>query len=276
MRMICPGIDLQLAQLLGSEPVVRQHPLDGSPDDLFGPPREEVAEGLLLEALGIAAVAAVQLALELVAGHGDTSGVEHDDVVARVEAGLVGRLVLALEDARDTRGQAPERLVRRVHDVPASLDLALPDRIGLRVHRSSCSPFGSPGCGPRATRLRHKPLAGADAPSKAGPGPASAARTAVSSIFPRPTSRRTATIRRTIPRRKASARTSIVTSRPSRRTRTACTVRTGERSAAPKALKSCRPTKTDPARDIAAVSSGARNPSAVRSRNGLRGPFQTV
>ena len=30
------------------------------------------------------------------------------------------------------------------------------------------------------------------------------------------------------------------------------------------------------ARDIAAVSSGARNPSAVRSRNGLRGPFQTV
>ena len=83
-------------------------------------------------------------------------------------------------------------------------------------------------------------------------------------------------MRRTIPRRKASARTSIVTSRPSRLTRTEWTVRTGDRSAAPKALKSCRPMKTDPARDIAAVSSGSRNPSAVRSRNGLRGPFQTV
>ena len=83
-------------------------------------------------------------------------------------------------------------------------------------------------------------------------------------------------MRRTIPRRKASARTSIVTSRPSRLTRTAMTVRTGDRSAAPKALKSCRPMKTDPARAIAAVSSGARTPSAVRSRSGLRGPFQTV
>ena len=83
-------------------------------------------------------------------------------------------------------------------------------------------------------------------------------------------------MRRTIPRRKASARTSIVTSRPSRLTRTAMTVRTDVRPAAPKALKSCRPMKTDPARAIAAVSSGARTPSAVRSRSGLRGPFQTV
>ncbi len=54
------------------------------------------------------------------------------------------------------------------------------------------------------------------------------------------------------------------------------TVRTGDRSVAPKALKSCRPRKTDPASAIAAVSSGTRTPSAERSRSGLRGPFQTV
>ena len=54
------------------------------------------------------------------------------------------------------------------------------------------------------------------------------------------------------------------------------TVRTGERSVAPKERKSCRPMKTDPARAIAAVSSGIRTPSAERSRSGLRGPFQTV
>ena len=63
-------------------------------------------------------------------------------------------------------------------------------------------------------------------------------------------------MRRTIPRRKESARTSIVTSRPSLLTRTAMTVRTGERSVAPKALKSCRPMKTDPARSIAMGQAG--------------------
>src|SRR6188472_4420567 len=275
MRMIGPGIDLQLAQLLGPEAIVRKHPLDGPPDDLFGPACEQVTERLLLEALGVAAVAAVQLALELVAGHGDPAGVQDDHVVARVEAGLVCRLVLALEDVRDARGEAAERLVRRVDDVPASLDLALSDRIGLRVHRSSFSPFVHPRA-PKATWRRHSPFAGTEAPSRAGPGPASADRTVSSSILPRPTSRRQATIRRTIPRRKESARTSIVTVRPSRRTRTAMTVRTGERSVAPKAPKSCRPMKTDPTRAIAAVSSGIRTPSALRSRSGLRGPFQTV
>jgi hypothetical protein len=43
-----------------------------------------------------------------------------------VEVRRVGRLVLALEDARDPRREAAERLVGRVDDVPASLDLALP------------------------------------------------------------------------------------------------------------------------------------------------------
>src|SRR4051794_1648935 len=141
MRMVVSGVDLQLAQLLGAEAVVRQHPLDGSADDLLRPALQQVTESLLLEALGVAAMAAVELALELVARHRDVRGVEHDDVVAAVEAGLVGRLVLALEDARDARGKAAQRLVRRIHDVPAPVDLTLTDRIGLRVHRSSCSPF---------------------------------------------------------------------------------------------------------------------------------------
>ena len=79
-------------------------------------------------------------------------------MVARVEGGLVGRLVLALEDVRDPRREAAERLVRRVDDVPASLDLALSDRIGLRVHRSSCSPFGSPGRSPEGDAPEAEPL----------------------------------------------------------------------------------------------------------------------
>ena len=84
-------------------------------------------------------------------------------------------------------------------------------------------------------------------------------------------------MRRTIPRRKASARTSIVTERslpagpgpmhgPDRRAG----------PPPPKAQKSCRPSRAGPARAIAATSSGTRTPSAVRSRSGLRGPFQMV
>src|SRR3954447_11253730 len=184
MRMIRPGIDLQLAQLLGPETSVRKHPLDGPADDLLGSARQQVPEGLLLEALGIAAVAAVQLGLELATRHRDARGIEDDDVVAGVEIRLVGRLVLALEDARDARGEAAERLVRRVNDVPAAHDIALSDRVGLRVHRSSFSPFDRCDARPMATCRRFNPLAGADVPSRAGPVAASAARTACSSILP--------------------------------------------------------------------------------------------
>ena len=70
-------------------------------------------------------------------------------------------------------------------------------------------------------------------------------------------------MRRTCPRRKAFARTSIVTRRPSFRTRTECTVRTGDRSVAPpKAEKSCRPSKTDAASAMAAMFNCLRTPNA--------------
>ena len=131
--------------------------------------------------------------------------------------------MLALEDAGDARREAAERLVRRVDDVPASLDLARREaRTSSSRHRSSfvsvrarrSSPEDDP---PQAEALRRgdRPVEGRSPRRRAPPA------TAASSISPRPTSRRTATIRRTIPRRKASAATSIVTSDPARRTRTA-------------------------------------------------------
>src|SRR5262245_23826914 len=284
MRVVGAGVYLQLPELLHAERVPRQHPLDGAPDHFLRTALQEVTEGLFLVALGVAAVADVELRLALVGTHRDARRIQDDHVVAGVEVGLPGGLVLALEDARDPRRKAPQRLVGGIDDVPAPFDLALACRVGLRAHQFSsvsCSDRSvrsvlSPIRRPRATRRRVSPCAGAIAPSRAGIRAAKAARTPSLSIFPRPTSRRTAAIRLTIPRRKASALPSIVTSAPPRLTRTACTVRTGSRSAAPKAEKSCRPSRTSPARAIAAVSSGTRTPSAVRSRSGLRGPFQTV
>src|SRR4051812_20237886 len=221
MRVIGSGVDLELAELLHAELGPRQHPLDGAADDLLGTSLEEMAERLLAIALREPAVPDVELALALVAAHGDPRGVQDDDVIAGIEVRRPGRLVLALEDARDPRREAPKRLVGRVDDEPAPIDLALSGRVGLRVHRSSCSPIDRSVRRPRTTRRRQSPLAGAAAPLRAGTRAARAAATALSSIFPAPTSRRTATIRRTIPRRNASALTSIVTSRPVLRTRTA-------------------------------------------------------
>src|ERR1035437_754442 len=95
-----------------------------------------MAQGLFLETVRVAAVADVHLGLALVASNSDLARVDHDDMVARVKRGTPGRFVLAFEHASNARRQTAERLVRRVHDVPASLDLALTDRICLCDHRS--------------------------------------------------------------------------------------------------------------------------------------------
>ena len=125
----------------------------------------------------------------------------------------------------------------------------------------------------RGRRAQAQPPA-ATAPS--GRDSSASRRSSADQRPPRPTRMRAAARLRTIWRRKASPITSIVMRRPSLRTRTPWRVRIGCQSAAPKAVKSCRPSRTSAASAIAAVSSGRRTPSAVRSRSGLRGPFQTV
>src|ERR1019366_2932911 len=154
MRMIRAGVDLQLAELLGAEAVVRQHAFDRPADDFLRAALEEVAEGLLLVALGVAAMADVELRLELVAADRDPGSIEDDHVVPRIEVRSIGRLVLAYEDMGDPRCEAAERFIRRIDDVPASVDLALTRRVGLRGHDAPSSPSNP------APAAREQPVAG--------------------------------------------------------------------------------------------------------------------
>src|SRR6266542_1413189 len=89
--VLAPRVDLQMTELGCSELVVAEHPAYGTPDNLLRPPVEEMPERLGTEAARVAAVACIRLRLALVAGDGDTGGVDDDDVIARVEIGLPGR-----------------------------------------------------------------------------------------------------------------------------------------------------------------------------------------
>src|SRR3989304_1721611 len=78
------------------------------PDDPLRSALEELAERLLLEALRVAAVPDVELALDLVTTDGDLRSIQDDHVVARVERLRVGGLVLPGEDAGDPGPQAAQ------------------------------------------------------------------------------------------------------------------------------------------------------------------------
>src|SRR3989304_1097176 len=153
--MLAPRVDLQMTKLFCPQAIMGEHPAYRPADDLFGPPIEKTAERFRAQAARMAAVAVVDLALALVAADRDARGVDDDDVVAGVEIGLVGRLVLALEDGRDARGETPERLAGGIDHVPASLDLVRPRRECLRRRpRSPSSRLSFRRPGPETTLRR--------------------------------------------------------------------------------------------------------------------------
>jgi hypothetical protein len=104
--MLGPGVDLELAELLAAQPGAGEHPLDRLPDDLLGPPLQQLAEGAEANPARIAAVAPVALRLALVPGHRDLLRVDDDDEVADVDVGGIGGLPLAAEDIGDLGREA--------------------------------------------------------------------------------------------------------------------------------------------------------------------------
>ena len=75
---------------------------------------------LFAQAALVAAVLAVDLLIFLAAGELDLRRVDDDDVIAGVDEGGVGRLVLALEQPRGHGRDAAEHLAVGVDDVPAA------------------------------------------------------------------------------------------------------------------------------------------------------------
>src|SRR5450756_2337984 len=109
--VIRASVDLELAELLRTQPRVGNHPLHRATDGLFGTTSQQVPERLLFVPLRVAAVPGVDLRIQLVAADGDLAGIEHDHVIAAVQVGAVGRLVFAHEGAGDPRREPAERLV---------------------------------------------------------------------------------------------------------------------------------------------------------------------
>ena len=69
---------------------------------------EALAQGLALDAAGMAGVPVEDFALGLAAGQAHLLGVDDDDVVAAIDVRGEGRLVLAAQTHGDDRGEAAQ------------------------------------------------------------------------------------------------------------------------------------------------------------------------
>src|SRR5215203_4000191 len=141
MRVVRPGVHLQLGQLLAGEAVARQHPLDGLADDFLRLALEHLSQGAGLDPAGVAAVAVVGLLRELVAGDADFLRVDDDDEVTGVDVGRVLRLALAAQRVGNLRCKTTEGLPLGIDDVPVALAFGWSGYKGLhraktaRTHR---------------------------------------------------------------------------------------------------------------------------------------------
>src|SRR2546426_6848048 len=124
VRMFGSCVDLELRDLLPSEPILREHALHGGTQNLFGPAVELLSQSSAAETSGIPGVPVVALLVELVAGHVDLLGVHDDHEVAGVHVRGVLGLTLAAQLVRDAGREPAERLPVGVHPVPVARDLS--------------------------------------------------------------------------------------------------------------------------------------------------------
>ena len=97
----------------------------------------------LLQTTGETGVPAVHLLVELAPGQPDLLGIRDDHEVAGVQVRDVTGTVFAREHHRDARGESPQHLVRRIHDVPVMPDILDGNHGRTRGHQNPSKIFQS-------------------------------------------------------------------------------------------------------------------------------------
>jgi hypothetical protein len=134
VRVFLPGVHGELPGHLATEAILGEHASDGLLHEPLGMLAMQLLVGDLPDAAGVPGVPVVDLLLGLLARQPDLPGVDHDDVVAGVEVGSVGRLVLPPKDLGHLGGHPAQHRPLGVHHVPGAADLLLLRTVGL--HRS--------------------------------------------------------------------------------------------------------------------------------------------
>jgi len=121
MGVFRPGIYMEVAEELGSQAVLREHPFDGLLDHCGGLLDEELARRGDALAAGVPGVADILLVVHLVAGEDHLGGIDDDHIVAAIKMGGVVGLQLAPEHAGHLGRKASQHFVLGIHDHPLFL-----------------------------------------------------------------------------------------------------------------------------------------------------------
>ncbi len=112
--MIFAAEHMQLLIHATAQRAFRQHALHGELNRALRMLLQELAQRNALQVADVAGVLVVKLVGELRARNADFTGVDDDDVIAKVLMRRIIRLVLAFQSTRDFRGQAAQGFARRV------------------------------------------------------------------------------------------------------------------------------------------------------------------
>ena len=123
MRMVRPGIDLQLGYHFGSEPVLGQHSFNRRFDNLLRFALEHFPRGHTLDPARVARMPVINLIIKFIAGKADLLSVNNDDKITRIHMISENRLVLTPENMSSTCCQPAQDLVLGIDDDPLPLDI---------------------------------------------------------------------------------------------------------------------------------------------------------
>src|SRR6202165_2704431 len=137
MRMLGPGINLEIAELYATKWPARNHALDGLLDHALGKTAlEDRLCRAFLDAADKAGVIVIDLVVALAPGEHDVGRVDDDDVVTAIDMGRIDREVLAAKAHRDQRGEPADHQTFGVDQHPLLRHLGWLCRKRFHVRKS--------------------------------------------------------------------------------------------------------------------------------------------